>query len=79
MAHGLFDQLIEFDDGQHDRQHDQHDHTAHRHDQQGLQNGGQLQSASLNVGGELFGRFLKHVRELSRLLSKSGKHRQEAR
>ena len=79
VLHGLFDQLIEFDDGQHDGQNDQHDHAAHEHNQQGLENGGQLQRTSLNLLGQLFARLFKHVGQLTRLLSEPCEHGQEAR
>ena len=44
-----FHQLVEFNDGHHDGEHDEHDHGAHGNNQQGLQNRGQLQGFSLHI------------------------------
>ena len=57
---GLFHPLVELNDRQHHRQHDQHHHNAHGHDQQRLQDGGQLQGATLHFGAGLMGGALQH-------------------
>ncbi len=42
-------------DGEQHGQHDQHDGQAHHHDQQGLEDGGGLHRAALDLGAELGG------------------------